>query len=69
MNEITSQINSTIFTYNELSAYLKIQPGTLRKWVMQSKLPFFKIGTKSVRFRKSDIDSWLERQKVSGGSK
>lgn len=59
----------TLLTYSALSTYLKIKPGTLRKWVMEEKLPFLKIGGKAVRFRKSDIDLWLESQNVQGGSK
>jgi excisionase family DNA binding protein len=68
MQNIKPQITTSIFTYNELAEYLKVQPGTLRKWVMDKKIPFIKIGGKSVRFKKTDIDNWLEYQRIDGDS-
>jgi excisionase family DNA binding protein len=39
--------------------YLGCKPGTLRVWVSKRKVPFVKVG-RLVRFRKADLDAWLE---------
>ncbi|MCP4129378.1 MAG: helix-turn-helix domain-containing protein [bacterium] len=52
--------------YQELSAFLKLSPNTLRKWVMQRKIPFYKIGG-AVRFSPEKIHAWLEQQAVDAG--
>lgn len=35
--------------------------GTLYHWVSQRRIPFVRISARCVRFRRSDIDAWLER--------
>ena len=64
-----------VMDYRGLSVYMKMAQGTLRHWVMQGRIPFFKIGF-SVRFSKKHIDAWLEEQAkkpgrvpVAGGEK
>jgi excisionase family DNA binding protein len=43
-----------------LSTYLKVTP----KWVHQrthlKEIPFYKLSNKQLRFRKRDVDKWLE---------
>ena len=51
-----------VMNYRGLSMYLKMAEGTLRHWVMNDKIPHFKIG-KSVRFAKKEIDKWLSGYK------
>ena len=44
------------------SEYLGVPEATLAQWRYQGKGPrFFKVG-KHVRYRKSDVDAWLEEQ-------
>jgi excisionase family DNA binding protein len=44
------------------SEYLGVPEATLAQWRYQGKGPrFFKVG-KHVRYRKSDVDAWLEQQ-------
>ena len=49
-----------VMNYRELSRYLKMAEGTMRRWVSEGKIPSFKIG-RNVRFAKKDIDVWLEK--------
>lgn len=44
------------------AAYLDLSPGTLSVWRSTGRyaLPFVKIGRK-VRYRRADLDAWLER--------
>jgi excisionase family DNA binding protein len=44
-----------------------VTPRTVDKWMVERKLPFFKIG-KLVRFRRSDIDAHLDAKFRVGGA-
>ena len=46
-------------TATEVSKLLKLHPSTLYKWAKRNKLSFFRLGDKSLRFRKSDIESFI----------
>lgn len=49
-----------LLTYPEATAFLGIPIGTLYNWVSQQKIPFVRIGPRSVRFRKNELVAWLE---------
>lgn len=51
-----------ILTLQELSAYLKIAEKTLYGYAQKGKIPGIKVGS-AWRFRKTDIDAWLEEQR------
>ena len=51
-------------TMDEVSKYLKIPKSTLYKFSMSKKIPCVKIG-RQLRFRKSAIDKWVEKQENS----
>ena len=53
--------SNEIFTIKEVSAYLKITEKTIYRLASEAKLPAFKIGG-SWRFKKSEIDHWIEKQ-------
>ena len=46
----------------QVSKYLGMSDRTVYIWVQQGKIPAFKIGA-TWRFRRSDIDAWLETQR------
>ena len=48
---------------DEAAAYLGTTPDTLRVWVSKRKVPFVRVG-RLVRFRKKDLDQWLEKNFV-----
>lgn len=55
--------NGCLMTYKDLSKYLRRKESALRNDVMRKRIPFLKIGDGrrgQVRFRKKDIDAWLE---------
>jgi excisionase family DNA binding protein len=52
---------SEMMTLRELAAYLKMPEKTLYRLAAEGKVPGFKIGA-SWRFRKSEIDKWIEKQ-------
>ena len=51
--------NSPIMTLEETAKYLKIGKSTLYKMAREGKIPAVKIANQW-RFRKEDIDKWLE---------
>ena len=50
-----------ILTLQELAEYLKIAEKTLYLYAREGRLPAIKIGS-AWRFRRADIDRWLEEQ-------
>ena len=51
----------SVFTVQELAAYLRMKPVTIYKHVKIGKLPCFKVGA-NWRFKKSTIDRWIAEQ-------
>lgn len=43
----------------ETAEYLNLSPSTIYHLVIQKKMPFIKLG-KSLRFRKPDLDAWIQ---------
>ena len=54
-------MDSDIMTMKEVAEYLKINEKTAYRLASEGKLPGFKVGG-SWRFKKSDIDIWIDRQ-------
>jgi excisionase family DNA binding protein len=53
----------TIFTPETLSKYLQVDTSWVYKQVSLKTLPYFKSG-KYTRFKKKDIEKWIENQTV-----
>ncbi len=53
-----------VFSVHEAAQYLSISEYTLREWVRMRKIPHHKIN-KQIRFKKSKLDRWLDRNEVS----
>lgn len=49
--------------YEEAARELNIATATLQRWVQQRKIRFLKIG-KFVRFRRSDLEEFIQRNTV-----
>jgi len=52
----------TFLTTEEVLGYLKITPRTIYRLIRSGELPAVRIG-RQWRFRPSDLDRWLERQR------
>jgi len=50
-----------MMTIRELGKYLNMPEKTLYRIAAEGKVPGFKVGA-SWRFRKSEIDKWIEKQ-------
>jgi PTS system nitrogen regulatory IIA component len=47
----------------ELAAYLGVRTSTIYGWAHVRAIPYFKIG-RLLRFKKSEIDRWINERKV-----
>jgi excisionase family DNA binding protein len=56
------QNNSEYMDVQKLSEYLEMKASTLYSLAEQKKIPHYKVG-RLVRFKKSDIDLWMETNK------
>ena len=59
MNSPTPELMSL----QEVASYLGMAERTIYMWAQNGKVPAFKLGA-AWRFRKSDIDAWLETQRT-----
>jgi excisionase family DNA binding protein len=50
-------------TTEEVLSYLKITPRTIYRLIRTGELPAVRIG-RQWRFRRADLDHWLERQRA-----
>ncbi len=55
------QQDSCLFTYDEAATYLSIPKGTLYWLVSENRIPHYRLGARTVRFRRSDLDAWLSQ--------
>jgi len=67
---------ASMLTPRQASEYLQVPVSTLAVWRCTGRvtLPYFKVGTRQVRYRREDIEAFLSRshpakQKESGGGK
>ena len=56
-----------ILTLKEVAAYLKLAEKTAYRLASEGKLPGFKVGG-SWRFKREDLEAWIEKQKDNGWS-
>jgi excisionase family DNA binding protein len=56
--------NHEILTIKELAEYLKIAEKTAYRFASEGKVPGFKVGS-AWRFRKTEIDRWINEQERS----
>ena len=58
-----------MLTREQAARYLGCRPQTLSVWACVGRygLPMVKVG-RSVRYRRSDLDKWLERRTVGGSA-
>jgi excisionase family DNA binding protein len=57
----------SFLTTEEVLGYLKVTPRTIYRLIRTGELPAVRIG-RQWRFRRGDLDSWLDRQRHSASS-
>lgn len=57
--------SARLWTEREAAERLAVSPGTLRQWrYLKTGPPFCKIG-RSVRYKESDLQAWIKRNRVT----
>ena len=56
---------SDLLNDQQVSQLLGVQPRALRRWRQELGLPYVKLTPKVLRYRRKDIDAWVERQVVA----
>ena len=56
----------------EVAELTGFSPGSLYHWVSQGRIPFVRISSRCIRFRRSDLEAWLDqntvrKQTIGGG--
>jgi excisionase family DNA binding protein len=46
-------------TLREAAAFLRVEIDTLRRWGRSGRFPFYRVGTKDYRVRRSDLDAFV----------
>jgi len=54
-----------LLTEEQAANFLSVKPRTLRLWRRSRGLPHVKITSKIVRYRRIDLDGWLEHHRVA----
>ena len=52
--------DDTILDVSELCKYLHVTPKWIRERTHLKEIPYYKLSNKQLRFRKKDIDKWLD---------
>ena len=52
-------LEDELLTIQDLARYLRLKPQTIYRWAQSRKIPGAKFG-KEWRFRRSEIQSWIE---------
>ncbi len=60
-------IDETVLTTEEVLEYLQVNLRTVYRLIKAGKIPAVRVG-RQWRFRKRDIDAWLDSQRPRGGS-
>ena len=56
-----------LLTTTEAAEYLRYKPSYMRKLIMLNKVPFIKF-EKAVRFKKDDLDKFIDEHRVDAKS-
>jgi excisionase family DNA binding protein len=56
-----SQFFENLISVDDLAGMLRLAPQTIRNWVAQRKLPYIRVGRRTM-FRRKSIEAWLDRK-------
>ena len=58
--------NKSLLTVEQVAEYLQLKPKTIYNLVSIGVLPCYRINKKCVRFKKEEIDLWLQKYQQKG---
>ena len=65
LGKVQARPQAILWNTPELAAYLNVKETTIRYWVHIGYIPYIKFQS-LVRFRKTDIDAWLDQRTALG---
>ena len=65
LGKVLARPQAILWNTPELAAYLNVKESTIRYWVHVKYIPYIKFQS-LVRFRKTDIDAWLDQRTALG---
>jgi excisionase family DNA binding protein len=68
VQDVERMIDETFLTTEEVLEYLQVNLRTVYRLIKAGKIPAVRVG-RQWRFRKRDIDAWLDSQRPRGGSR
>ncbi len=56
-------VNEVFLIEQEVAPILRVSIRTLQKWRVNGKgPPFIRVSARAIRYRRSDLDGWIERR-------
>jgi excisionase family DNA binding protein len=65
LGKTLAQPQAILWNTPQIAAYLNVEESTILYWVHENYIPHVKFQN-LVRYRKTDIDAWLDQQTASG---
>jgi excisionase family DNA binding protein len=62
MSEENHTTPGKLMDVREVADFLKLAPGTIYHLVSRGQLPCVRLSARCVRFRRSDIEAWIEEK-------
>jgi excisionase family DNA binding protein len=59
-------VTDRLLRAREVAALLGLSPATVLDWFEDGRLPGFKLSSRAVRFRESEVLEWLEARRLNG---
>lgn len=51
-----------LLTYEQAAAVLGVPKATLIYWTFKKRVPHYRLGARTVRFRRADLEDWLRQR-------
>lgn len=60
---MTEQKNDNYISIDEAAEYLGVKTSTIRTWIKKKNMPSHRVGGKLLKFKRSEIDEWVNSEK------
>ena len=60
---MTGQKNDNYINIDEAAEYLGVKTSTIRAWIKKKNMPSHSVGGKLLKFKRSEIDEWVDSEK------
>lgn len=60
---MTGQKQDNYINIDEVAEYLGVKTSTIRAWIKKKNMPSHRVGGKLLKFKRSEIDEWVNSEK------